>query len=201
MLISIIYLFFTTLFLTLFISSYHFLEYWSVLDSIYFVISTVTFVGGVNVFPKYYSSKILTIFLIFASKIILIGIFNYFFFIIAHNLLQTNIITTHIDERYKNGSLNHRYLISVFYSFVIITSVVVIGMCVFSLSEGWILLDSLYFSVVTCSSVGYGDLIPISIFGKLFACFYMIFGNIIFILFVSLPGNYHSSINWQKNIK
>src|SRR5688572_8411032 len=35
-----------------------------------------------------------------------------------------------------------------------------VGTVVYSVLEGWTLLDSLYFSVVTLATVGYGDLSP-----------------------------------------
>lgn len=47
----------------------------------------------------------------------------------------------------------------------------------YRLIEGWLLLDSLYFLVVTIATVGYGDLAPHTALGKFFTiCF--IFGGI-----------------------
>jgi voltage-gated potassium channel Kch len=47
--------------------------------------------------------------------------------------------------------------------------------------EGWSLLDSLYFSVVTIASVGYGDLAPQTALGKIFTVGYIFAGIGLFV--------------------
>ncbi len=42
--------------------------------------------------------------------------------------------------------------------------------------EGWSLLDSFYFSSITLTTVGYGDLAPETAAGKLFTVFYIFTG-------------------------
>ncbi len=48
---------------------------------------------------------------------------------------------------------------------------------------GWI--DSMYFSVVSLTTVGYGDIVPTTSTGKLFVIFYLIVGVGIIAAFVS----------------
>jgi hypothetical protein len=51
----------------------------------------------------------------------------------------------------------------------------------YRLVEGWSLLDSAYFSVVTIATVGYGDLAPKTVLGKLFTIGYIFAGIGIFV--------------------
>ena len=50
------------------------------------------------------------------------------------------------------------------------------GTVIYHFIEGWKWLDSLYFSVITLTTVGYGDFAPQTDFGKIFTIFYIISG-------------------------
>ena len=55
-------------------------------------------------------------------------------------------------------------------------SIVTVGTIVYSFLEGWSLINSLYFSVVTLATVGYGDLHPTTDAAKLFTVGYILAG-------------------------
>ena len=53
------------------------------------------------------------------------------------------------------------------------------------LVEGWSLLDSVYFSIVTIATVGYGDIGPQTAIGKIFTIVYIFSGIGIFVAAVT----------------
>ena len=53
---------------------------------------------------------------------------------------------------------------------------ILVGTVAFHLVEGWSILDSLYVTVQTVTTVGYGDITPRTAFGRLFATLFMVLG-------------------------
>lgn len=68
------------------------------------------------------------------------------------------------------------------------------GTFFYSNFEGWSLVDSLYFSVVTLATVGYGDLVPTTEIGKIFTVIYILFGLSMLTTFVHAIANERSQI-------
>lgn len=64
-------------------------------------------------------------------------------------------------------------------------AVIGVGTIFYHLVERFSWLDAYYFSVVTLATVGYGDLTPHTIFGKLFTTFYIFIGVGIVAAFIS----------------
>lgn len=63
--------------------------------------------------------------------------------------------------------------------------IIALGTVVYHYLEGLSWLDSAYFSVITLSTVGYGDLSPQTTGGKIFTMFYVIIGIGIILSFVN----------------
>ena len=67
---------------------------------------------------------------------------------------------------------NRRQLLPVIGSLI---SLILFGAVAYSLIEGWTFLDALYASVITITTVGYGDLSPQTPFGRIFAIGFTLF--------------------------
>jgi len=65
-------------------------------------------------------------------------------------------------------------------------SVIGMGTIAYRLLEKWEWLDCLYFSVVTLTTVGYGDIAPTTSGGKIFTIFYIIIGLGIILNFIEI---------------
>jgi voltage-gated potassium channel len=58
----------------------------------------------------------------------------------------------------------------------VLVGAVVIGTLGFRLVEGWPLFDAFYMSLITLTTVGYGEIHPLSLHGRIFASFLMLVG-------------------------
>ena len=67
--------------------------------------------------------------------------------------------------------------------FIYAAIVIMIGAALYHWLEGWDWLDSLYFVVITLTTIGYGDLHPTTPITKLITIFYGINGVILLLMF------------------
>ncbi len=67
---------------------------------------------------------------------------------------------------------------------VVLLFIILVGSVGFSLSENLSAIDSLYFSIVTITTVGYGDIHPVSTIGKYMAVVLIITGGVSFLAVV-----------------
>lgn len=67
--------------------------------------------------------------------------------------------------------------------------VIVAGAYAYQYVEGWSLLDAFYFVIVTVTTIGYGDFVPITSIGKIFTMFFSFFGVAMAFYFLSLVGS------------
>jgi len=63
---------------------------------------------------------------------------------------------------------------------------ILVGTWVYHLAEGWSYFNSLYFTIVTVTTIGYGDFVPITTMGKIFTMVFPFIGiGMAFYLFTS----------------
>jgi len=76
--------------------------------------------------------------------------------------------------------------------------ILLVGMVFYHLEEGWSWIDALYFSVITLSTVGYGDFSPTTTVSKLFTMVYIFLGISIFVSFASMLAKERVSIRMKR---
>ncbi len=64
------------------------------------------------------------------------------------------------------------------------------GTLFYRATEGFGWIDSLYFTVVTLTTVGYGDLHPETTVGKVFTVFYLLIGVGVLVAFLTLTARH-----------
>ncbi len=79
-------------------------------------------------------------------------------------------------------------------TFIIIT----IGTVAYHYLEGWSIIDSLYFSVVTLTTIGYGDFTPQTDSGKIFTILYIIAGIGMILSFINTVQHHYANMRHKE---
>lgn len=77
-------------------------------------------------------------------------------------------------------------------------STLLIGSMIYKHLEGWSWVDAIYFSVITLTTVGYGDLSPQTDLGKIFTIIYVITG--VSLMFSFINALYQHRVNSSKKL-
>ena len=86
------------------------------------------------------------------------------------------------------------------YRDILITTIIiiVIGTIVYHYLEGWSYIDSLYFSVVTLTTIGYGDFAPQTDAGKLFTVLYIVTGIGMILSFINTVQHHYTYMKHKE---
>lgn len=82
----------------------------------------------------------------------------------------------------------------------VVTGLLVTGTVFYTQVEGWRWLDSLYFCVITLTTIGYGDFSPQTDFGKVFTILYIVVGVGTLLSFITVVGQHTQKYNPMKEI-
>jgi voltage-gated potassium channel Kch len=86
------------------------------------------------------------------------------------------------------------------YRDLLITTIIILGIgsVAYHYLENWNWLDSIYFSIITLTTIGYGDFSPQTDGGKLFTIFYILIGIGIILSFINTVYNHYNTIKTKK---
>jgi hypothetical protein len=135
---------------------YQYYEGWSFENCVYFLTQTMTTLGYGNLTPSSPAAQTFTIFYIY------IGI------LLAFSILQETIlfVINFMRSNYKKPQKLNKFQVlirniyNVIMWLIILFLIPLFASIVFTYNEGWTNQQSMYFAVVTATSVGYGDLLP-----------------------------------------
>lgn len=70
---------------------------------------------------------------------------------------------------------------------------------IFHFTEGWSWLDSLYFSISTITTTGYGDLYPKSEIGKIYNIFFLVISLVLILMFINTMNQHYNARKEKKD--
>lgn len=86
------------------------------------------------------------------------------------------------------------------YRDLLFTSAVILGIgtVTYHFLEGWSWLDSIYFSIITLTTIGYGDFSPVTEAGKIFTIAYIIVGVGVILSFVQIVYHHYNETRKER---
>jgi hypothetical protein len=169
-------------------------KYWSVVDGLYFCVSTFWSVGYGDLVPN---SPQMQFLITCWVQLLALGLG----FLLGHGyatvleqseqqcVSETGTVVEPVPDvvtALREDSRLSQYLWRVGISFIALLSLLILGIVIFMLLEEWSFVDALYFCVSSLMTVGYGDLVPQQQSGRLFAAAWLTY---VFVVIGGLTGN------------
>jgi len=152
-------------------------EGWSISDCIYFITVSISTVGYGHFVPTTDDSRVFTVFYIVPG---IVGIFS-LAKAISRNVL-VHLQSRALDGVYGRGAWRPRARLG--FSVVCVTVVFFIGLLSYAVLESWTGAKSFYWTVITMTTVGYGDLSITSAATRRFGVFFILLCMLVFALAV-----------------
>lgn len=155
-------------------------EDWSFVDALYFCIVTLTTVGYGDLLPTSDGAKVFTMFFVlFGIGLIgsALGIVSGYLMDKQEELAEDMAEDLGLDDNDdSNDCIKSPALKELLKSSCITFFFIMIGVIFYALEEDLRFVDAMYMSVITMTTVGYGDFSPQSQGGRVFAIFWILFG-------------------------
>lgn len=86
------------------------------------------------------------------------------------------------------------------YRDLLITTIIIlmVGTLTYHYLENWSVIDSLYFSVVTLTTIGYGDFSPKTDAGKIFTIIYIVVGIGMILSFINTIQHHYTYMRYRE---
>lgn len=154
-------------------------EGWTVVQSIYFITVTITTCGYGYFHPTSDDAKVFTIFYIFFGLIIVLTVISGLVNGVLYDAQEGIVRAMHsvINPLFLGGnsqlgdSTVRVYKVQL--SLIGILVLLLVGTLFFSSNEDWDIIDSIYWTVCTMTTVGYGDLVIKYESSRIFAIFFI----------------------------
>ena len=189
---------------------YIYIEEWSILDSFYFMSSTMSLVGLGDIYPKTDKGKLYTsIFALVGNSATLI-LFGVAIWRLSDKIIEKypfltllpKIVLIPMNEETNNMPSIKLLICKTFIKlFTFLLVLIFIFALLFQSIEDWNFIDSFYFSVCTVTTLGYGDIAPVSDSGKILFICCSLFGTCIVAKILNMIMNLMSEYHLRKYIK
>lgn len=134
-------------------------EEWSTRDALYWAISTLTTVGYGDLVPKSSAAKLFTCVYVVSGVSLVSACLGVVLGRMQARVSAIGLFSALSSSSSSPSSKSSQHVAGLLLSALGLAAVVLAGAVFASTSEGWSSLDSIYWAIITCSSVGYGDLV------------------------------------------